>query len=109
MSDLTRTPGPWSVNDSSHYEGGKPCCVWGPKGAGYGIVCELPAVYPREFNAQDAALIAAAPDMAALLAESLLPVLRLQPPPKLGGWNWPQMAADIEAVLRKAGIDPSKE
>lgn len=60
---MARTPGPWSVNADARYESGKPCYVWGPEGPGHGAVCELSPHYPREFNADDAALIAAAPDL----------------------------------------------
>ena len=67
MAEMKPTPGPWSVNTSRHYENGKPAIVWGPEGPGHGDVCQLPPIYPREFNEANARLIAAAPDMLAAL------------------------------------------
>ena len=68
----THTPGPWTVNSDPIYSYGLPSYIWGPKGPGYGIVCELPlslgGVAPIE---ADAHLIAAAPDLLAACVESL--------------------------------------
>lgn len=72
MEEIERTPGPWSVNTDTNYEGGKPGIIWGPFGPGHGAVCNMaPCVYPREFNAADAVLIASAPDLLASLKELL--------------------------------------
>lgn len=68
------TPGPWIVNTDPHYEDGKPGLIWGPSGPGYGSICELSPVYPREFKAADAALIAAAPDLLAACEDLLCQV-----------------------------------
>lgn len=66
-------------------------CGWCEHG-----VCEVQGGH--EGNAR---LIAAAPEMLREL-EHLLKVLRLQPKPKLGDWNWPAMADRIEALIAKA-------
>lgn len=96
MSELERTPGPWSVNTDPRYEGGRPAMVWGPKGPGWGVVCDLPAHYPREFNEADARLIAAAPEMYAELVR-LRDFLRSR---KLAPQLWCEADA-IDAVLDK--------
>jgi hypothetical protein len=57
-------PGPWSVNSDPRYCNGEPCAVWGPKGPGHGVVCNMPG-YNFETNAANAHLIAAAPDLLA--------------------------------------------
>ncbi len=36
--------------------------------------------------------------------DHVLSIVRLQPPPKLGGWNWPQIAEDLEAVIAKSKV-----
>lgn len=102
------TPGPWDfVPDpgaechecgESHEE----AFLVGPQmPTGVGIRTGLAVVLPGVNAAQDARLIAAAPDMLDKLTY-LHQLLCLQPAPKLGEWNWPQIAADVKAVIEKA-------
>ena len=53
------------------------------------------------YNAADAQLVKAAPELLAACRYALS-IVRLQPDPKLGEWNWPQIAAQLEAAIRKA-------
>ena len=34
--------------------------------------------------------------------ESILPILRSQPAPKLGEWNWPQIVETLEGLIAEA-------
>lgn len=101
------TPGPWvpeqGIEDEEDrwgvfFAGPKPWHIATIQNGAPGDTLDT-----EEANAR---LIAAAPD---LLAESkvLLSILRLQPTPKLGEWNWPQIADRLEAVIAKAEPDQS--
>ena len=69
---MQHTPGPWSANSDPVYDYGEPRYIWGPKGPGYGIVCELPMNAHVAVNAADAHLIAAAPDLLAACEEAAM-------------------------------------
>jgi hypothetical protein len=81
----------------------------GPDGNGAAVLGQVYGAEDYPCNEEDiddecaanARLIAAAPDLLGRCIH-LRNVLRLQPRPTLGGWNWPKMADDLDAVIVKA-------
>jgi len=56
-------------------------------------ISELQTALAKERAAKDGLLAA---------CKNLREVLALQPAPKLGEWNWPQMVADLDKAIAKA-------
>lgn len=81
------TPGPWELNI-------------GAGTRGYRGNYEITAALTTEHEA-NASLIAAAPEMLAML-QHLQFIAESMPAPKLGEWHWPQVAKDIKRVIAKA-------
>lgn len=96
---MSHTPGPWTYSGQSGIP--KHCFVaqvWRPDG---GVLADIEPTEQEEEATANARLIATAPELLAVL-EWLLPILKTQPKPDFGGWNWPSMADDVQSVITKA-------
>ena len=95
------TPAPWSMLSGDTLAGHRQV-VAAAIGSPLQTVATVHAFEPGDAESTaNARLIAAAPAMLDKLAY-LHQLLCLQPAPKLGEWNWPQIAADVRDVIHLA-------
>ncbi len=96
------TPGPWTLQSLTMYEGGEENTGWEVVGANGDTICDNQTYYPHAVSLPDARLIAAAPELLEALRETLTNIAQLAPLWESQGRSSEPWESNVRAAIAKA-------